>query len=140
MIMARPNQHTSSGPYRPTSETPFKWRFACGPIVARFYIYILTGSVPVVFVHLDHCDCTDTFRMLFVVCCFFFLFRINCFEKYFQEYDQSAKQVGSGSGPTFLKVISRQRGKAPFCTVSSKLKLTKQLNFLILFHVCRLSA
>ena len=23
------------GPYRPTSETPFKWRYARGPIMAR---------------------------------------------------------------------------------------------------------
>ena len=29
------------GHYRPASETPFGWRFACGPIVARFYV--LTG-------------------------------------------------------------------------------------------------
>ena len=26
------------GHYRPASETPFGWRFACGPIVARFYV------------------------------------------------------------------------------------------------------
>ena len=30
-----------SGHYRPASETPFGWRFACEPIVARFYV--LTG-------------------------------------------------------------------------------------------------
>ena len=29
-------KHTVSGRYRPTSETPFQWRFAGGPIVVRF--------------------------------------------------------------------------------------------------------
>ena len=31
-------EHAIWGPYRPTSETPFEWRFACGPIVACFYL------------------------------------------------------------------------------------------------------
>ena len=33
-----PSQYPISGHYRPASETPFGWRFACGPIVARFYM------------------------------------------------------------------------------------------------------
>ena len=37
-----PSQYPISGHYRPASETPFGWRFACGPIVARFYD-VLTG-------------------------------------------------------------------------------------------------
>ena len=28
----------NSGHYRPTSETPFKWRFAGGPMMAHFYM------------------------------------------------------------------------------------------------------
>ena len=36
-----PSQFPISGPYRPASETPFGWRFACGPIVPRFYMLIL---------------------------------------------------------------------------------------------------
>ena len=32
--------HTLSGHYQPASETPFEWRFAGGPIVARFYMLI----------------------------------------------------------------------------------------------------
>ena len=31
-----PSQHTMSGHYRPASEMPSKWRFAGGPVVARF--------------------------------------------------------------------------------------------------------
>ena len=31
-----PTQHTVSGHHGSTSETPFKWRFAGGPMVARF--------------------------------------------------------------------------------------------------------
>ena len=31
-----PSQQTVLGHYRPVSETPFEWRFACGPIVASF--------------------------------------------------------------------------------------------------------
>ena len=30
-----PRQHTVSGHHRPSSETPFKWRFARGPMAAR---------------------------------------------------------------------------------------------------------
>ena len=33
------SQHPISGHYLPASETPFGWRFACGPIVARFYVH-----------------------------------------------------------------------------------------------------
>ena len=35
------NQHTVSGHYQPTSETPLEWRFAGGSIVTHFYM--LTG-------------------------------------------------------------------------------------------------
>ena len=35
------SEYPISGHYRPASETPFGWRFACGPIVAQFYV--LTG-------------------------------------------------------------------------------------------------
>ena len=31
-----PSQHSMFGHYRPISETPFKWRFAEGPIMARY--------------------------------------------------------------------------------------------------------
>ena len=31
-------EHAIWGHYRPTSETPFEWRFASGPIVACFYL------------------------------------------------------------------------------------------------------
>ena len=31
-------QHTVLGGYQPTSETPFKWCFTGGPMVARFYM------------------------------------------------------------------------------------------------------
>ena len=31
-----PSQHTMSGHYRPASEMPSKWRFAGGPVMARF--------------------------------------------------------------------------------------------------------
>ena len=37
-----PSQHPTSCHYRPVGETPFEWRFAGGPIVARFYV--LTGK------------------------------------------------------------------------------------------------
>ena len=30
-----PSNYTKASHYRPTSETPFKWRFASGPIVGR---------------------------------------------------------------------------------------------------------
>ena len=32
-----PSQHTTVGHYQPVSETPFKWRFAGGPMMARLY-------------------------------------------------------------------------------------------------------
>ena len=40
---ANPSQHTASGAHRLASETPFEWRFARGPMVARFYIF--TGAL-----------------------------------------------------------------------------------------------
>ena len=57
------------------------------------------------------------FFCIFVVCWFFY-YKIKFFKKFFQEFDQSVKQFGSRSGPTFCrawsgsylfaKVISRQ--------------------------------
>ena len=38
-------QHTVSGHCRPTSETPFKWRFACGPILAWFCMPLVLGNI-----------------------------------------------------------------------------------------------
>ena len=35
-ITKPPIQHSMLGHHRPTSETPFKWRFAGGPMMARF--------------------------------------------------------------------------------------------------------
>ena len=40
--MGKPSQHAVSGHHRPSSETPFKKRFAGGPIVARFSMF--TGN------------------------------------------------------------------------------------------------
>ena len=34
----RHQKYQISDHYRPASETPFRWRFACGPIAARFYV------------------------------------------------------------------------------------------------------
>ena len=39
-----PSNHIKSDHHQPTSETPFKWRFAGGPIVARHCM--LTGKGP----------------------------------------------------------------------------------------------
>ena len=36
--LCKPSQHPILGHYQPASETPFRWRFAGGPIVARFYV------------------------------------------------------------------------------------------------------
>ena len=36
MITKLPSQHSMLGHHRPASETPFKWRFAGGPMMARF--------------------------------------------------------------------------------------------------------
>ena len=33
---ARPSQHAMLDHHRPTSETPFKWRFACRPMMVCF--------------------------------------------------------------------------------------------------------
>ena len=35
----RPSHHIVSGYHRPTSEMPFEWRFARGPMVARFSMF-----------------------------------------------------------------------------------------------------
>ena len=34
LASTRPSKHIKAGHYRPASETPFKWRFAGGPMVA----------------------------------------------------------------------------------------------------------
>ena len=35
-ITKLPSQHTMLGHHRPASETPFKWRFAGGPVMASY--------------------------------------------------------------------------------------------------------
>ena len=37
-------QHSMLGHDRPASETPFKWRFACGPLMARYWWYLDPSS------------------------------------------------------------------------------------------------
>ena len=37
MITKLPSQHSMRGQHRPANETPFKWRFAGGPVMARFW-------------------------------------------------------------------------------------------------------
>ena len=39
-IIKLPSQHSVNGHHRPASETPFKWRFAGGPMMARFKYYL----------------------------------------------------------------------------------------------------
>ena len=39
-IAKLPNQHSMLGHHRPASETPFKWRFAGRPMMARFKWYL----------------------------------------------------------------------------------------------------
>ena len=61
--------------------------------------------------------------------CLLYFFKINFFEKFFQEHYQSDKQFGSRSGPTFwrscsgsklfAKVISRRQKSPPVDTVKS---------------------
>ena len=41
-IDIKPSPHTTCGHSRPSSETPFEWRFTGGPLVAGFYM--LTGK------------------------------------------------------------------------------------------------
>ena len=36
IITKLPSQHSMLGQYGPVSEVPFKWRFACGPMIAHF--------------------------------------------------------------------------------------------------------
>ena len=38
-----------------------------------------------------------------IKCCLLIFFKINFFEKFFQEYHLSVKQIGSRSGPTFCR-------------------------------------
>ena len=47
----------------------------------------------------DDDDDDDDFARFFIICWVFF--KINFFQKFFQEYCQSVKQFGSISGPTF---------------------------------------
>ena len=35
-----PSQPSIMGHYRPASETPFKWRFAGGPVMTRCQLYL----------------------------------------------------------------------------------------------------
>ena len=39
-ITKLPSQHSMLGHYRPASETPLKWRFAGGPMMASFWYYL----------------------------------------------------------------------------------------------------
>ena len=39
-ITKLPSQHSMLGHHRHTSETPFRWRFTGGPIMARLYWYL----------------------------------------------------------------------------------------------------
>ena len=39
-ITKLPNQHSMSGYHRHTSKTPFKWRFAGGPMIAHLYLHL----------------------------------------------------------------------------------------------------
>ena len=43
-ITELPIQHSMYGHYRPASETPFKWRFAGGPLMARSLWYLDLSS------------------------------------------------------------------------------------------------
>ena len=43
-LKSQPRQHAVFEHYRPTSETPFDWRFAGGPMMTRFYMHILIGN------------------------------------------------------------------------------------------------
>ena len=36
----QPSQHSTLGNHRPASETPFKWRFAGGPMMAHLLLYL----------------------------------------------------------------------------------------------------
>ena len=38
-MTSKPSQHTMSDPHRSAHKMPFKWHFACGPTLARFYVY-----------------------------------------------------------------------------------------------------
>ena len=50
--------------------------------------------------HITLCFCWVIFH---VFCCLLIFFKINFFEKFFQEYHQSVKQLGSRSGPTICR-------------------------------------
>ena len=56
---APPSQHPISGHYRPTSETPFGWRFANEPIILAGF-YVLTGLF-------SHQNCVLQLCCLFLV-------------------------------------------------------------------------
>ena len=42
-----PSQHSMLGHHRPASGTPFEWRFAGGPMVARLQMF--TGMLPLLY-------------------------------------------------------------------------------------------
>ena len=37
--------NVKAGHHRPVSETPFEWRFACGPMVTRYMYCMLAGRI-----------------------------------------------------------------------------------------------
>ena len=44
IITRLPSQHSMLGHHRYDSETPFKWRFAGGPMLARLWSQLVFGS------------------------------------------------------------------------------------------------
>ena len=63
MKYTSPRQHHISGNYRPTSETPLKWRFARGLIVAL--VDMLTVNFMKMFVNVNESNIND--MLAFVV-------------------------------------------------------------------------
>ena len=88
--------------------------------------------------------------MFFFVICGYFFFQIIFFKKLFQEYHQSAKQFGSGSGPTFVgpdmgpNFLQRISADDKSCTrkefisiyVFYKLSDSLELYTLVLLNIC----
>ena len=67
------------------------------------------------------------FAYIFVICNFFF--KINFFEKFFQEYHQSVKQFRTWSGPTLYRARSGSKLFAKVISRGQKLPLAgKELN------------
>ena len=44
-MQPKASRHTISGHYQSASKTPLEWRFACGPIVTRYYMLTCTGEM-----------------------------------------------------------------------------------------------